>query len=276
MEKLARTGGKSLSGKIVGTLFFEPSTRTRLSFQTAAARLGASVLNFGPTEASSLAKGESLSDTIRTIDGYVDAIVIRHSLEGTARLAAQLAAHPVINAGDGGNQHPTQTLIDLYTINKLKHKIKGVNVHLVGDLKYARAMHSLVYGLAMFKANITLVSPPALEMDAKAVSEIEDEFGVKMEKRNSLDASDCEVLYVCRIQKERFADQYEAAKLQKEFQITAESLKGAKNDMIILHPLPKLDEISPEVAESDKVRYFEQAAYGVPVRMAVLERLIKK
>jgi aspartate carbamoyltransferase catalytic subunit len=263
-----------LKGKVMGTLFFEPSTRTRLSFHTAAARLGIQLLDIESVGDSSIVKGETLSDTIRIVDGYADGIVIRHPAEGSARLAADVAEHPVINAGDGGNQHPTQTLIDLYTMNKLKKKIAGLNVSLVGDLKYARAMHSLVYGLAMFGADITLVSPKALQMDASSIEEVKDAFGAKIKITDEMNFRGCDVLYVCRIQKERFADKYEAQRFQQEFRITLDSLKGAPDDLIILHPLPKIDEIAPEVDKSDKVRYFEQARYGVPVRMAVLSEIL--
>ncbi|VVC02645.1 Aspartate carbamoyltransferase [Candidatus Burarchaeum australiense] len=261
---------RKLAGKVLSTLFFEPSTRTRLSFHTAAARLGISLLDIESVGDSSIVKGESLVDTIKIVDGYADCIVIRHPLEGSARLAADLAQHPVINAGDGGNQHPTQTLIDLYTMNRLKKKISGLHVSLVGDLKYARTMHSLLYGLAMFGAEITLVSPKELQMEKAILEEVKEKFGTKVRISNEMNFRDCDVLYVCRIQKERFADPYEAVRLQQEFRITLESLKGAKDDLIILHPLPKVDEIAPEVDRSEKVRYFEQARYGVPVRMAIL------
>jgi aspartate carbamoyltransferase catalytic subunit len=261
---------RKLAGKVLSTLFFEPSTRTRLSFHTAAARLGISLLDIESVGDSSIVKGESLVDTIKIIDGYADCIVLRHPLEGSARLAADLAKNPVINAGDGGNQHPTQTLIDLYTINRLKKKVGGLHVSLVGDLKYARTMHSLLYGLAMFGAEITLVSPKELQMDEVFLEEAKEKFGAKVRTSNEMNFRDCDVLYVCRIQKERFADPYEAVRLQQEFRITLDSLKGAKDDLIILHPLPKVDEIAPEVDKSEKVRYFEQARYGVPVRMAIL------
>ncbi len=265
---------QKLRGKVLATLFFEPSTRTRLSFHTAAARLGIQLLDIESMSESSMVKGETLADTIKIIDGYADCIVLRHPKEGSARLAADLAEHPVINAGDGGNQHPTQTLIDLYTINKLKKKIEGLNVSLVGDLKYARTMHSLLYGLAMFGAKITLISPKELEMDPRVIEEVKALFKAEVRATSEMNFRNCDVLYVCRIQKERFADPYEAVRMQQQFRITPESLKGAKEDLIILHPLPKVDEISPEVDKSKKVRYFEQARYGVPVRMAVLQSIM--
>jgi len=274
-DSMEKGAPQKLRGRVLSTLFFEPSTRTRLSFHTAAARLGLQVLDVESMSESSMVKGETLVDTIKIVDGYADCIVIRHPLEGSARLAADLAEHPVINAGDGGNQHPTQTLIDLYTMNRLKKRIEGLNVSLVGDLKYARTMHSLLYGLAMFGAQITLVSPKGLQMDAAAIEEAREKFGAKIQVSSDMNFRECDVLYVCRIQKERFADPYEAVRMQQEFRITLESLKGAKDDLIILHPLPKVDEIAPEVDRSEKVRYFEQARFGVPVRMAILSDVME-
>ncbi|OIO21386.1 aspartate carbamoyltransferase [Candidatus Micrarchaeota archaeon CG1_02_47_40] len=276
MEEEVRKGRTNLlEDKIIATLFFEPSTRTKLSFQTAAKRLGAQVVNFN-ADASSLKKGESLMDTIRIIDGYVDAIVIRHEIEGAARFASEIATHPVINAGDGANQHPSQTLIDLYSIKKLRGKISGLNVTLFGDLKHARAMHSLFYGVAMFNRNIALVAPPGLSFDERTVEEVETEFGVKVTVKEKPEIDDCDVLYVCRIQKERFSDPYEAERVKKEFMLTQETLKKAKKDMIILHPLPKIDEIAHEVDSDSRAKYFQQAQLGVPVRMAILADLFGK
>jgi len=275
MEKYLESGKRTLEGTVVATMFFESSTRTNMSFQTAAKRLGADVITFG-AESSSSKKGETLVDTIKIIDGYADLLVMRHPLEGAARLADMVAAHPVINAGDGGNQHPTQTLIDLYTILKCKGKIGGLKVHLVGDLKYARTMRSLVYGLSMFNARMVLASPKGLEMDKSIIREAREKFDADIVEQNSVDLSDCDVLYVCRIQKERFADQYEAEKIQKEFRINEGYLENAKDGMIILHPLPKVDEIPEVVDESPMARYFQQAKYGVPVRMAVITKLLEK
>ncbi|MEM3399456.1 MAG: aspartate carbamoyltransferase [Candidatus Micrarchaeia archaeon] len=278
MIECVRRGEKPLEGEsvVVATLFFEPSTRTRLSFETAAQRLGARVINFASVEASSMAKGETFSDTIRIVDGYADLLVIRHPLEGSARLAAYIADSPVINAGDGGNQHPTQTLLDLYTIRRLKGRIEGLNVFLLGDLKHARTMRSLLYGLGMFGANATLVAPKGLNMDRAVIEEVREKFGIEVVEKDKADLSDCDVLYVCRIQKERFFDKYEAEKLQKEFRVSGEMLASAKDDMIILHPLPKIDEIEPSVDSSKFAKYFEQAKYGVPTRMALICELIGK
>ncbi|VVB66001.1 Aspartate carbamoyltransferase [Candidatus Gugararchaeum adminiculabundum] len=269
MEGAAKSGKKFFNDKIVFNLFFEPSTRTNLSFQAAAARLGCTPVAFNP-QVGSVQKGETFSDTIKIIDGYCDVIVIRHALEGSARFASQIAEHPVINAGDGGNQHPTQTLIDLYTISKIKGKIKGLSVHLVGDLKHARAMRSLLYGLGMFGAEVTLTAPVGLEMDPAIINEVKEKFGTKIRLTGKVDLKDADVLYVCRVQKERFADPYEAEKIKKEFRINPEYLERAKDDMIILHPLPKIDEIPEEVDKSKHAKYFEQARNGIPIRMAVL------
>lgn len=269
MEKSLYSSDKKLEGKIAATLFFEPSTRTHMSFQTAASRLGMKVIVFNP-ETSSAAKGESLTDTIKIIDKYADVLIMRHPQEGSARLAADVAAHPVVNGGDGGNQHPTQTLIDLYTIRKAKGKIAGLNVHLVGDLKHARAMRSLLYGLAQFGAHVTLCAPKGLEMDEDIIKEAREKFSAEVSITSKISIASADVVYVCRVQKERFADPYEAKKVQGEFRITPELLEGAKKDMILLHPLPKIDEIPHEVDQSPHAHYFEQAKNGVPVRMAVL------
>lgn len=275
MEKLlGKKQSTLLSGKLIANMFFEPSTRTNMSFQAASKRLGAKVLTFHAASSSS-AKGESLADTIRMIDGYADALVIRHPVEGAARFASDLAKHPVINAGDGGNQHPTQTLIDLYTIKKLKGKIGGLNITLLGDLKHARSMRSLLYGLSMFGSHVTLVSPPALRMDEEIISEAAAKFGAKPAQTHQISLKGCDVLYVCRIQKERFSDPYEAERMQKEFRVDMGLLSGANQEMAIMHPLPKVDEIPQEVDSTAFAKYFEQAKNGVPVRMAVLHRCIK-
>lgn len=276
MEKKMAEGCSELEGKVVATLFFEPSTRTRLSFQTAAQRLGAKVIDFGGMSGTSMAKGETFTDTIKIVDGYADLLVIRHSVEGAARYAAKVAEHPVINAGDGGNQHPTQMMLDLYTIRKLKKKIEGLNVCLVGDLKYGRVMRSLMYGLAMYKANVTLISPKGLEMDAEAVNEVKQKFNAEIIETNEMNLREADVLYVCRIQKERFTDVYEAERVQKEFRVTKEQIDGCRKDMVILHPLPKIDEIDLAIDKSPHAKYFEQAKNGVPVRMAIMSELLKK
>ena len=275
MEKLIGTPkSELLRGKVVANMFFEPSTRTNMSFQAASKRLGAKIMTFYPNT-SSVAKGETLADTVRMIDGYADAIVLRHPMEGAARFAADLAENPVINAGDGGNQHPTQTLIDLYSIKKLKGKIAGLKVTLLGDLKHARSMRSLLYGLGMFGAEVTLVSPASLRMEEDIIRETKEKFGTTVAQTHEISLKGCDVLYVCRIQKERFSDQYEAEKLQKEFRVDIDMVKNSPHDLAILHPLPKVDEIPAEVDSDPRAKYFEQAKNGVPVRMAVLYKCIK-
>jgi aspartate carbamoyltransferase catalytic subunit len=270
------TGKKKpdLRGKVLATLFFEPSTRTKLSFQSAAMRCGMDVLDFSP-ESSSLKKGESFMDTIRTVSGYADALAIRHPKEGSVRLASSATKKPIVNGGDGGNQHPTQTLIDLFSIRKTKGRIKDLNVTLLGDLKHARTMRSLVYGLGMFGANVTLVSPRGLEMDVKYLEEVKKKFGLSVKVENAPDYSDADVLYVCRIQAERFADPYEAQSVQQKFRIKKADLKGAKEDLVILHPLPKINEIENSIDEMPQAKYFQQAHYGIPLRMAVLDYLLR-
>jgi len=264
-----------LSGKILATLFFEPSTRTKLSFQSAAMRNGMDVVDFSP-ETSSLKKGESFMDTIRTVSGYADVLAIRHPAEGSTRLASDVTDKPVVNGGDGGNQHPTQTLIDLFSILKTKGRIGGLNVTLLGDLKHARTMRSLVYGLAMFGSKVTLVSPKGLEMDPKYLEEVNKKFGLDVELRNAPDYSDADVLYVCRIQAERFADPYEAKSVQQKFRIMKADLANAKEDVVILHPLPKINEIEDAIDQMPQARYFQQAHYGIPLRMAVLEHVLTR
>jgi aspartate carbamoyltransferase catalytic subunit len=264
-----------ISGKVLATLFFEPSTRTKLSFQSAALRSGMEYIDFLP-ETSSLKKGESFEDTVKTVEGYADALVIRHPKEGSARLAADILKKPVINGGDGGNQHPTQTLIDLYSIKKSKGRIKGLNVTLFGDLKHARTMRSLAYALGMFEAKVTLVSPAGLEMDTSYVKELEDRFKLQVHVKTEPEFSEADVLYVCRIQQERFADPMEAKRVTEKFRIKKDDLKGAKDDLVILHPLPKINEIENAIDGMKQARYFEQAHNGVPVRQAVLEYALSR
>lgn len=262
-----------LDGKILCTLFFEPSTRTKLSFQSAALRNNMKYLDFS-YETSSLKKGESFTDTLKIVSGYADVIAIRHPKEGSARLAADVSEIPVINGGDGANQHPTQTLIDLFTIQKNKGRIKNLDVTLFGDLKHARAMRSLLYGLAMFGSNIKLISPKGLAMEEYYIDEIKKKFDAKIEIAEEPDF-DTDILYVCRIQKERFIDPYEAKQMIEKFRITKEDLAN-REDMIILHPLPKINELEGEIDGMKQAKYFEQAHFGVPVRQAVLERVLCK
>lgn len=262
---------KILEGKILGNLFFEPSTRTRMSFEVAMKRLGGDVLNMTAQEASSIAKGETLADTVRVVSGYCDAIVIRHPLEGAARFAAEHSSVPVINAGDGAGQHPTQTLLDLYTIKKECGRLDGITVALVGDLKYSRTIHSLIKALTLFETKIYLVSPDALALP----DEMLEEIGGDVSRAKLGDViEEVDVLYVTRIQKERFPDEEEYRKVSGSYRITTESIKNAKDSMIIMHPLPRVDEVDPAVDTTNHAKYFQQAFYGVPVRMAILSEVM--
>lgn len=272
MEKSISAKSVQCNNKIVATLFFEPSTRTHSSFAAAAMRLGCPILTFNVAN-SSIAKGETFEDTIRMFDSYADALVLRHPQAGFAQIAADIASHPVVNAGDGGNEHPTQALIDIYTILSLKKSIKGLNVTLAGDLKHARAMRSLFYLLGMFGANITLASPAGLEMDSHLVRKVDEKFSPQISFSRA-PSKESDILYICRIQKERFASPAAAEAAQGSFRIDARFLQGAKKDMAILHPLPKHLEIPPEVDASPHAKYFQQAKYAVPVRMAVLKDML--
>jgi aspartate carbamoyltransferase catalytic subunit len=264
-----------LNGKIISTLFFEPSTRTRLSFESAAHRLGAQVIGFADPDGTSQKKGESLADSICMADAYSDAIVIRHPKEGAARLSAEFSSSPVFNAGDGAGQHPTQCLLDLFTILLEKKKIEGNKVVLVGDLKYGRTVHSLAYALALFGAELTFVSPQSLKMPREVIAEC-NVFGVEPSSTTNLDNAikNADVLYVTRIQKERFPDAEEYNRVIGSYKIDNEILKHTKEDLIIMHPLPRVTEIDPSVDKTNHAVYFKQAFNGVPVRMALLSLIL--
>ena len=272
MEPIARGEHRSdlLSGKILAILFFEPSTRTRMSFETAMLRLGGDVLNLGSVDASSIAKGETLADTVRVVDGYVDAVVLRHPKEGAALLASEFSGVPVLNAGDGAGQHPTQTLLDLYTIKRESH-LEGLKIALAGDLKYGRTVHSLCYALSLYGAQITLISPKELRMPEEIITDITAR-GAAITESDSIDEAitDVDVLYMTRIQKERFPDAAEYHKVANKLKITMETLKNAKPELKIMHPLPRVNEIDAEIDDTLHACYFKQAFYGVPVRMALL------
>jgi len=260
-----------MKDKVLASLFFEPSTKTRLSFNAAMQKLGGKVIEIEYSTAT-----KNLIDKVKMIESYCNVIVLRHPREGSARLAAEISEKPVINAGDGSNQHPTQTLIDLFTIRKLKGKIEGLNVSLIGDLKYNAVIKSLFYALAVFKANITLASPPELQMPWENIEEVRDKFGVKIFHTNSLHSAieEADVLYVCGVKKDKFGDIFEAEKIQKNFRITQEILENAKKDMVILHPLPKDIEIDSSIDKTKFAKYYEQASYSLPVRMALLSLVV--
>jgi aspartate carbamoyltransferase catalytic subunit len=260
-----------LKNRLLATLFFEPSTRTRLSFESAMLRLGGKVLGFADPGGTSTKKGETLADTIRMAASYSDIIVLRHPQEGAARLASRFSNKPIINAGDGAGQHPTQTLLDLFTIRKETGKIDGRHVALVGDLKYGRTVHSLAYALAMFNCQLSFVAPPTLQMPKEMVEMVKG-MGASPTQANRVEdvMETAEVIYVTRIQKERFPDPNEYKKVAEVYHISPELLAGAKKGSIVMHPLPRVKEISPEVDSTGYAAYFKQAFYGVPVRMALL------
>ncbi len=263
--------GKPLDGMIVATAFIEPSTRTRLSFETAAKKLGAEVINLEP-HLSSMAKGESLTDTLRMLDDYANLIVIRSPYEGSAKHAADVCEHPVINGGDGTQHHPTQAMIDLYTIRKLKGRIDGLEVGVVGDLKYGRAAASFIYGLTKFNVKrIWLVSPEPLSPRPELMDRLR-RMNVDIVKTENLESAveNVDILYVTRIQKERFPDPAEYEKLRGSYVITRKLLSRAREDLKVLHPLPRVDELSNDVDDTPHQAYFIQAKLGVPVRMALI------
>ena len=273
MVPIAEGNRKSnlLEGKLMASLFFEPSTRTRLSFEAAMKRLGGNVIGFAQPGATSMQKGESLADTIRTAESYSDVIVMRHPQEGSARMAAEFASIPIINGGDGAGHHPTQCLLDLFTIMKEKGNIGNNKVALVGDLKYGRTVHSLAYALALFKAEMVFIAPEQLQMPREVVEECEA-MGASISFETDLEKAigDVDVLYVTRIQKERFPDPEEYNKVVGIYEINPKLLEKGKKDVIVMHPLPRVYEISPEVDGTKYAAYFRQAFNGVPVRMAIL------
>jgi aspartate carbamoyltransferase catalytic subunit len=264
-----------LEGKVLSTLFFEPSTRTRLSFESSMNRLGGRVIGFADPSGTSQKKGESLADTIRMADSYSDAIVIRHPHEGAARLAAEFADSPVLNAGDGAGRHPTQCLLDLFTIRSEKKEIMNKNIVLLGDLKYGRTVHSLAYALALYGAKLTFVSPSSLKMPNEVTNECK-ELGVEPSYTSSLEKTikEADVLYVTRIQRERFPDAEEYNRVVGSYKINKSLLENANENLIIMHPLPRVTEIHPEVDKTSHAFYFKQAFNGVPVRMALLSLVI--
>ncbi len=264
--------GDELKGKVVALAFFEPSTRTRLSFETATLRLGGGYIGFDAVQGTSIAKGETFSDTIRMLDAYADVIVVRHSLEGAAKLAAELAEAPVINAGDGSKRHPTQAMIDLYTVWKEKKGIDNLVYGVLGDLRYGRASGSFLRALNLYSPRkVYLIAPESLRPKEELLDTLKMpwEFADLEEVLPELD-----VLYVTRIQKERFPDPAEYERVKGSYRIDAALLKNAKEDMIILHPLPRVDEIALDVDSTPHARYFKQAAYGVPIRMALLREVV--
>ena len=266
-----------LKGKILATLFYEPSTRTRLSFDAAMQRLGGGVIGLGSVESSSVAKGETLSDTVRTVSQYADAIVIRHPRTGSAQEAADAVPIPVINAGDGTGQHPTQALLDIYTIKKELGSLKNLTVSMVGDLKYGRTVHALAELLSLFQTRFYFVSPVALRMPEEITSGLRAK-GIEVFETEDIweAASGSNLIYMTRIQKERFADLSEYEKVKGSYVLNRVFLDRLKKKITILHPLPRIDEISTDVDDYPGAAYFRQMRNGVFVRMALLAMVLGK
>jgi len=264
-----------LTGKVVATLFYEPSTRTRLSFESAVNKLGGSVIGFSDSNSSSVTKGESLKDTIMTVANYSDLIVMRHPLEGSARYASEVSSVPLINAGDGANQHPTQTLLDLYSIKKTQGKLENLNIFMVGDLKYGRTVHSLLLALADFNPIFNFISHEKLKMP--------DEYKLFLQSRNikyyehkefTDIISEADIIYMTRVQRERFSDPLEYEKTKDTFVLRNSMLDNTKANMRILHPLPRVNEINIDVDDNIKAYYFTQALNGVFVRQAIIAKIL--
>ena len=264
-----------LQGKILGNLFFEPSTRTRMSFETAMKRLGGEVVNLGDVKTSSVVKGETLFDTIQMVDGYTDIIAMRHPRQGAARYAQDAAVVPILNGGDGAGHHPTQTMLDLFTIRQSHGKLENLKVVLAGDLRYGRTVHSLSHALTRFGCEIVLASPELLRMPKEIVDDLQA-HGAKVTETTDLygNLETADVVYMTRIQKERFADEDEYVKVAGAYKLNSTHLDGCKSEMIVMHPLPRVDEIHPSVDKTRHAKYFEQAFNGVVARMALLCRLL--
>ena len=261
-----------LQGKVLGNLFFENSTRTRMSFETAMKRLGGEVINLSSV-GSSVAKGETLYDTMQMVDGYTDIAVIRHPNQGAAQYSADAVSIHILNAGDGAGNHPTQTMLDLFTIHEAHGSLEGLNVMMVGDLRYGRTTHSLSHALVRFGAKLTLVSPESLKMPAEIVSDLKNHGAdVNETEEMASSISSADVIYMTRIQKERFPDEDEYNKVAGVYKLDASDLSEAKTGMIVMHPLPRVSELRASVDSTKHARYFEQAFNGVPTRMALLCR----
>ena len=265
-----------LKGKVIASCFFEASTRTRLSFETAVQRLGGTLIGFSDAGNTSAKKGETLADSVNIISSYTDAFVMRHPQEGAARLASEFSSVPVINGGDGSNQHPTQTLLDLFSIRECQGKLDGLKVAFVGDLKYGRTVHSLAQALCHFGAEFTFIAPKALTMPDYILEEL-DEKGIKYHFSDSIEetAPQVDIIYMTRVQKERF-DETEYKHIASRYILDVDSLKDAKDNLKILHPLPRVDEISVEVDKTPYAYYFQQAENGVYARQALLALVLNE
>ncbi len=266
-----------LADKVVASIFFEPSTRTRLSFETAANRLGARVIGFSDAGNTSVTKGESLKDTIMMVANYADLIVMRHPLEGSARYASEISRVPVVNAGDGANQHPTQTLLDLYSIQKTQGTLDNLHITMVGDLKYGRTVHSLLQAMSLFNARFKFIAPPSLRMPDEYKTYL-NQRGLTYEEHTDLGSNiaGTDILYMTRVQRERFQDPIEYEKVKDVYTLRKSMLDVAKPTMKILHPLPRVNEIHTDVDDTPFAYYFEQARNGVYARMAIMAHLLNK
>ena len=264
-----------LKGKLVASLFFEPSTRTRLSFESAVNRLGGRVVGFDDANSSSVTKGETLKDTIKMVTSYVDLIIMRHPIDGSARYASELASVPVINAGDGANQHPTQTMLDMYSIRKTQGRLDGLNIFLVGDLKYGRTVHSLVMAMSHFNPVFYFISPEELRMPKEYLLTL-DSLGIAYEEhRDFLPIIDkADIIYMTRVQRERFSDPMEYERTRNAYVLRSSMLENTRGNMKILHPLPRVNEIATDVDENPKAYYFTQALNGLYVRQAIIASIL--
>ena len=262
-------------GKTLGYLFFEPSTRTRLSFQSAMALIGGTSFGFADSTSSSIQKGESLADTVKIMAGYADAIVLRHSLDGSSKFAAEISDKPIINGGSGTEEHPTQAIQDLYTIRKELGKIDGKNIGIVGDLKYGRTVYSLLYGLSNYDVNVHLISPESIKIRSDSTYNLKQNLTFTESENLDDHIEDLDVLYVTRIQKERFPDEEEYVKVKGSYVIGQDVVNKMKEDAILLHPLPRIDEISTDVDSAKQAKYFQQAEYGKFARAAILSLLLQ-
>ncbi|MBT9831356.1 aspartate carbamoyltransferase [Clostridium baratii] len=268
---------KVCDGKILATLFYEPSTRTRFSFESAMMRLGGNILGFSEPNSSSASKGESLADTIKMVSIYSDIIAMRHPKEGAAKVASLYSSVPIINAGDGGHQHPTQTLTDLLTIKSLKEGLENHTIGICGDLKFGRTVHSLIKAMGRYKGNkFILISPKELQIPDYIRDEVLRKNNIEFREVEKLEdvIEELDILYMTRIQKERFFNEEEYLRLKDSYILDKEKMNFAKKDMIVMHPLPRVNEISVEIDNDDRAAYFKQAEYGMYVRMALICRLL--
>ena len=275
MEMKAEQRQEIARGKTLGYLFFEPSTRTTLSFQSAMALIGGTSFGIADATSSSIKKGESLADTVKIMSGYADVIVLRHPLDGSSKFAAEISTKPVINAGSGTEAHPTQAILDLFTIKKELGKIDGKNIGIVGDLKYGRTVYSLLYGLSNYDVNVHLISPESLKIRTDFTYNLKGNLSYTESEDLDEYIEDLDVLYVTRIQKERFPDEEEYLKVKGSYIIGQDVVNKMKKDAILLHPLPRIDEISTDVDSTKQARYFQQAEYGKFTRAAILSLLLQ-